>query len=129
MTNVPRKSSFIRLFLEFYYQICFLSQAATLTQMLSDLRGRSIVQAGKSVAPSAVSSYSFQNAFFYLQWPDSGSSVASLKPTLTALTKTRRRHKLHPPKQRSKYICVPSDVKEVGGKKFLVKEKFKRNKQ
>ena len=97
--------------------------------MLSDLRGRSIVQAGKSVAPSAVSSYSFQNAFFYLQWPDSGSAVASLKPSLTALTKTRRRHKLHPPKQRSKYICVPSDVKEVGGEKFLQKEKFKRNKQ
>ena len=115
MTNVPRKSSFIRLLLEFYHQIYFLSQAATLTQMLSDLRGRSIVQAGKSVAPSAVSSYSFQNAFFYLQWPDSGSAVAKMKPTLTALTKTRRRHKLHPPKQRSKYICVPSDVKEVGG--------------
>ena len=82
--------------------------------MLADLRRRSIVQAGQAVAPSAVSSYSFQNAFFYLQWPDSSSVAASLKPSLTALTKTRRRHKLHPPKQRSKYICVPSDVKEVG---------------
>jgi len=89
-------------------------QAATLTQMLADLRRRSIVQSGKNVAPNQVSSYSFQNAFFYLQWPDSTSSYASMKPSLTALTKTRRRHKLHPPKQRSKYICLPSEVKEAG---------------
>ena len=111
-------------------------QAATLTQMLGDLRRRSIVQAGRSVAPAQVctvlcctvlycavlyctvapaqvASYSFQNAFFYLQWPDSASAVASLGPALPALTKTRRRHKLHPPKQRSKYICLPAEVKEV----------------
>ena len=66
-----------------------------------------------TVAPAQVASYSFQNAFFYLQWPDSASAVASLGPALPALTKTRRRHKLHPPKQRSKYICLPAEVKEV----------------
>jgi len=89
-------------------------QSATLTQMLANLRRRSIVQAGKNISPDQVSSYSFQNAFFYLQWPDSTSSLAAMKPSLTALTKTKRRHKLHPPKQRSKYICKPSDVKEAG---------------
>ena len=64
-------------------------------------------------ARRVTSSYSFQNAFFYLQWPDSASAVAALSPALPALTKTRRRHKLHPPKQRSKYICLPAEVKEV----------------
>ena len=88
-------------------------QSPTLTGLLADLSKRSLVQAGRKVAPQQVSSYSFQNGFFYLQWPDSTSAVAALSPALPALTKTRRRHKLHPPKQRSKYICLPAEVKEV----------------
>ncbi|XP_019880952.1 beta-1,4-galactosyltransferase galt-1 isoform X1 [Aethina tumida] len=62
-------------------------------------------------------SYSFQNAFFYLQWQDDESiydfkdSVAS---SLVTLKKTRRKTKLHPHKQRSKYICRPELVVEAG---------------
>ena len=85
-------------------------QSPTLTGLLKDLSKRSLVQAGRKVAPQQVSSYSFQNGFFYLQWPD---RVPSSSLPLPALTKTRRRHKLHPPKQRSKYICLPTEVKEV----------------
>ena len=33
---------------------------------------------------------------------------------------TRRRQKLHPPKQRSKYICVPSAVKVPFHRRFIV---------
>lgn len=86
-------------------------QSPTLTGLLADLSKRSLVQAGRKVAPQQVSSYSFQNGFFYLQWPD---RVPSSSLPLPALTKTRRRHKLHPPKQRSKYICLPTEVKEAG---------------
>ena len=80
--------------------------------MLTDLGTRDLIQAGKAVSPSQVSSCSFQNAFFYLQWPDDPTFLTN--PPLTALLKTRRRQKLHPPKQRSKYICLPSAVKEAG---------------
>ncbi|KAG0715300.1 hypothetical protein GWK47_012269 [Chionoecetes opilio] len=51
-----------------------------------------------------VGAVSFQNSFFYLQWPDDPSS-ASLPPLVT-LRKTRRRQRFHPHKQRSKYIAV-----------------------
>ena len=99
-------------------------QSPSLTDLLADLRRRTMVQAGRQVAPQQVSSYSFQNAFFYLQWPDtpfssssssspSSSSSSTSSAALTALRKTRRRQKLHPPKQRSKYICRPTAVKEV----------------
>jgi hypothetical protein len=46
------------------------------------------------------STISFQNSFFYLGWPDDESLSAN--PDLTAVLKTRRRQKFHPPKQRSK---------------------------
>jgi hypothetical protein len=44
---------------------------------------------------------SFQNAFFYLGWPDD-ESLLTVNPDLTAILKTRRKQKFHPPKQRSK---------------------------
>ncbi|XP_053960251.1 uncharacterized protein LOC128864555 isoform X1 [Anastrepha ludens] len=79
--------------------------------------------------------YSFQNAFFYLQFPDdplilqSHSQMLSqeqqqqqpyahknpgLRASLVTQRKTRRRLKLHPQKQRSKYICKPESVIEAG---------------
>jgi hypothetical protein len=61
---------------------------------------RDLIQAGKAISPSQVSSYSFQNAFFYLQWPDDPTFLTN--PPLTAILKIRRRQKLHPPKQISK---------------------------
>ncbi len=33
---------------------------------------------------------------------------------LRTLTKTRRKSKFNPPKQRSKYVCVPRRVREAG---------------
>ncbi|XP_015597945.1 uncharacterized protein LOC107269043 [Cephus cinctus] len=61
--------------------------------------------------------YSFQNAFFYLQWADDPNVALSRTPTeagLITLRKTRRRMKLHPHKQRSKYVCKPEYVVEAG---------------
>ena len=87
-------------------------QSLTLTEMLSDLSTRNLVQAGRTVSPNQVSSYNFQNAFFYLQWPDNPTYLT--QPALSTFLKTRRRLKLHPPKQRSKYICLPRAVKEAG---------------
>ncbi|XP_058820002.1 uncharacterized protein LOC131682502 isoform X2 [Topomyia yanbarensis] len=64
--------------------------------------------------------YSFQNAFFYLQFSDDSlifednSEQANLRAALTTQRKTRRRSKLHPQKQRSKYICRPEAVIEAG---------------
>lgn len=62
-------------------------------------------------------SYSFQNAFFYLQWKDDDSIYDMNDPiavNLITLKKTRRKTKLHPHKQRSKYICRPELVVEAG---------------
>ncbi|XP_045123799.1 uncharacterized protein LOC123511821 isoform X2 [Portunus trituberculatus] len=59
-----------------------------------------------------VGAVSFQNSFFYLQWPDDPNS-ASLPPLVT-LRKTRRRQRFHPHKQRSKYIAVTPNVVEAG---------------
>lgn len=62
-------------------------------------------------------SYSFQNAFFYLQWGDDPNIAESTDMTetgLMTLRKTRRRSKLHPHKQRSKYLCRPEFVVEAG---------------
>ena len=78
-------------------------QNMTLVNMLTDLGTRDLIN---------VSSHSFRNVFFYLQGPDDRSFLTN--PPLTAILKTRRRQKLHPPKQRSKYICLPSSVKEAG---------------
>lgn len=61
--------------------------------------------------------YSFQNAFFYLQWADDPLVIMSRTPTeagLITLKKTRRKSKLHPHKQRSKYVCKPQGVVEAG---------------
>lgn len=64
--------------------------------------------------------YSFQNAFFYLQFAndetiyDKKSSNPQLRASLVTQKKTRRRQKLHPQKQRSKYICKPEAVIEAG---------------
>ncbi|XP_074039816.1 beta-1,4-galactosyltransferase galt-1 isoform X2 [Leptinotarsa decemlineata] len=62
-------------------------------------------------------SFSFQNAFFYLQWSDDDSVFDFEDPVsanLVTLKKTRRRSKLHPHKQRSKYICRPELTVEAG---------------
>ncbi|XP_064119048.1 uncharacterized protein LOC135224065, partial [Macrobrachium nipponense] len=59
-----------------------------------------------------IGAISFQNSFFYLQWPDDPSS-ASLPPLVT-LRKTRRRQRFLPHKQRSKYIAVTPFVVEAG---------------
>jgi hypothetical protein len=60
-------------------------QNMTLVNMLTDLGTRDLIQAGKAISPSQVSSYSFQNAFFYLQWPDDPTFLTN--PPLTALLK------------------------------------------
>lgn len=62
-------------------------------------------------------SFSFQNAFFYLQWEDDEDVYSFTDPlaaNLVTLRKTRRRSKLHPHKQRSKYICRPELTVEAG---------------
>ncbi|XP_016839948.2 uncharacterized protein LOC100118938 [Nasonia vitripennis] len=73
--------------------------------------------AGRASGKGAAGAYSFQNAFFYLQWPDDPYVRTSRRATeagLITLRKTRRRAKLHPHKQRSKYVCRPRDVLEAG---------------
>jgi hypothetical protein len=72
---------------------------------------------GRRTSSKTTSAYSFQNAFFYLQWPDDPYVTTSQRITeanLITLRKTRRRSKLHPHKQRSKYVCRPRDVVETG---------------
>ncbi|XKL60306.1 hypothetical protein PGB90_001322 [Kerria lacca] len=65
---------------------------------------------------STVSSYSFQNAFFYLQWMDDPNVefANDIEKKLITFRKTRRRIKLNAHKQRSKYIAKPKNVVEVG---------------
>lgn len=74
--------------------------------------------------------FSFQNAFFYLQWLDDPkysklnsnhqeNSLSSIKTDhlpvyLTTLAKTRRRATLHSHRERSKLIIVPEATIEVG---------------
>ncbi|KAJ8932429.1 hypothetical protein NQ314_014686 [Rhamnusium bicolor] len=65
----------------------------------------------------ATGSLSFQNAFFYLQWDDDDAVYDfndAISSNLVTLKKTRRRSKLHPHKQRSKYICRPELTVEAG---------------
>ncbi|XP_026673154.1 uncharacterized protein LOC108629486 isoform X2 [Ceratina calcarata] len=72
---------------------------------------------GSRINTKSTGAYSFQNAFFYLQWADDPFVVTSRTPVeagLITLRKTRRRTKLHPHKQRSKYVCKPLDVVEAG---------------
>jgi len=95
----------------------------TLPQMLAHVDAQKIVTTGnlgrpsisgsfvsKVPQPKITSAYSFQNAFFYLQFPDDRDSNSPLR----LLRKTRRKSKFNPQKQRSKYICVPRNVKEAG---------------
>ena len=84
----------------------------TLPEMLQFLDQQKIVVGGRRINPKKTSSYSFQNSFFYLQFPDDEESRNW--PALRILRKTRRKEKFNPQKQRSKYICVPRNVKEAG---------------
>ncbi|KAK7573404.1 hypothetical protein V9T40_010595 [Parthenolecanium corni] len=65
---------------------------------------------------SRISAYLFQNAFFYLQWEDDPDMAFAndIEKHLFTLRKTRRRVKLNPHKQRSKFIVKPKNVMEVG---------------
>jgi len=105
-------NSFSYLMLIDFDEFIIPHQETSLPDMISSLSKRVFVQSGKPISASQVSSYSFQNSFFYLQWMDDSS--ISVNPQLTTLAKTKRKQKFHPPKQRSKYICIPSAVKEVG---------------
>jgi len=58
--------------------------------------------------------YSFQNAFFYSQWPDDKSIAHNIPYPLTTLLKTRRKTQLNIHKQRSKCIVIPRNVVEMG---------------
>ena len=84
----------------------------TLPQMLDYLNSQKVlVKSGQRLKrPKITASYSFQNAFFYLQFPNDEGDPSSLR----VLQKTRRKAKFNPQKQRSKYICVPRHVKEAG---------------
>lgn len=92
---------------------------STIPEMLAHVDSQKIIMTGNvgryglKVPPSqpkVVSAYSFQNAFFYLQFPDDEKADSGLR----VLRKTRRKSKFNPQKQRSKYICVPRNVKEAG---------------
>lgn len=63
-----------------------------------------------------VSSFSFQNGFFYLQWPDDDGIVFEdeIERNLITLRKSRRTVKLNAHKERSKFIVKPKNVVEVG---------------
>lgn len=72
---------------------------------------------GTRISTKSTGAFSFQNAFFYLQWADDPYVSTSRNPIesgLITLRKTRRRSKLHPHKQRSKYVCKPREVVEAG---------------
>ena len=67
-----------------------------------------------------LASFSFQNAFFYLYWPDDTAASAPASapppapPQLVTLHKTRRLARLHRHGSRSKYIVKPENVVECG---------------
>ncbi|XP_052125574.1 uncharacterized protein LOC113205383 [Frankliniella occidentalis] len=70
---------------------------------------------GKKLNIRSAGSFSFQNAFFYLQWQDDPLvDKHGLDSRLLTARKTTRRTKLHPHKQRSKYIARPEFVVEAG---------------
>ncbi|XP_022917015.1 uncharacterized protein [Onthophagus taurus] len=71
---------------------------------------------GEKINSKLTGSYSFQNGFFYLQWEDDNTLYNKdiIASSLLTLKKTRRKYKLHPHKQRSKYICRPEFVVETG---------------
>ena len=90
----------------------------TLPQMLTHVDAQKIIVTGNigrygvkvPPQPKVTSAYSFQNAFFYLQFADDSEAESEMR----VLRKTRRKSKFNPQKQRSKYICVPRNVKEAG---------------
>lgn len=90
----------------------------TLPQMLAHVDAQKIIVTGNigrygvkvPPQPKVTSAYSFQNAFFYLQFADDQEAGSPMR----VLRKTRRKSKFNPQKQRSKYICVPRNVKEAG---------------
>ena len=67
-----------------------------------------------------LASFSFQNAFFYLYWPDDTAATAPASappptpPHLVTLHKTRRLARLHRHGSRSKYVVKPENVVECG---------------
>ena len=71
-----------------------------------------------------LASFSFQNAFFYLYWPDDTAAGAPAPappsapppapPPLVTLHKTRRLARLHRHGSRSKYVVKPENVVECG---------------
>lgn len=63
--------------------------------------------------PDRTGAFSFQNAFFYLQWPNDTAS-ATLPYKLLTLQKTIRKSKFHAHKQRSKCVVLPERVVEMG---------------
>lgn len=70
-----------------------------------------------SARATTTGAFSFQNAFFYLQWANDADNTDTSDPvssSLVTMTKTRRKTKLHPHKQRSKYVCRPERVVEAG---------------
>lgn len=77
---------------------------STLTAMLQTLMQKN---------PERTGAYSFQNAFFYLQWPNDSAS-AELPYKLVTLQKTIRKSKFHAHKQRSKCIVLPERIVEMG---------------
>lgn len=83
------------------------------------------------MARDRAGAFSFQNAFFYLQWPDdpkyaelSGKQTSTSSATaakadhlpvyLTTLAKSRRKAIAHSHRQRSKLILLPDATVEVG---------------
>ena len=87
-------------------------QNDTIPEMLAHIDRQKVQVGGRKINPNMTSSYSFQNAFFYLQFSDDPESANF--PPLRVLRKTKRKSKFNPQKQRSKYICVPRRVKEAG---------------
>ena len=100
----------------------------TIPEMLAHVDAQKIVMTGNGGGygrkvppqPKLTSAYSFQNAFYYLQFPDDkdasavDSGLEGHDAGLRLLRKTRRKSKFNPQKQRSKYICIPRNVKEAG---------------
>lgn len=76
----------------------------SLTDMLAEL---------KKSATSKAGAYSFQNSFFYLQWPND-RWANDLRYPLVTLQKTTRKAQFHMHKQRSKCIVIPERVVEMG---------------
>lgn len=61
-----------------------------------------------------IGAYIFRNAFFYQQRPDDPSVVSSFQEQLLTISKTIRNVHLNPHNKRSKYVCKPELVVELG---------------